>query len=123
MLQGLRTIVYPVADTATAKEFYTALTGAEPYFDQPFYIGYNVGGYELGLDPNPKKHSSGPWEGPITYWGVAKIEEAYDKVIAIGARPHLPIQEVGEGIKVASVLDPFGNIVGIIENANFKLPG
>ncbi|MDP4198274.1 MAG: VOC family protein [Bacteroidota bacterium] len=120
MLQGLRTVIYPVSDAAKAKKFYNALTGAEPYFDQPFYIGYNVGGYELGLDPNPKKQASGPMEGPLTYWGVANIEEAYANILAIGARPHLPIQDVGEGIKVASVLDPFGNAVGLIENPGFK---
>lgn len=123
MLQGLRTVGYPVTDAAKAKEFYSALTGTEPYFDQPFYIGYNVGGYELGLDPNPHRSPSGSMEGPVAYWGVENIEAAYGRALEIGARPHLPIQDVGDGIKIVSVLDPFGNVVGLIENPNFKLPG
>jgi predicted enzyme related to lactoylglutathione lyase len=108
-----------VTDAAKAKEFYTALTGVEPYFDQPFYIGYNVGGYELGLDPNPNRSAS--TDGPLTYWGVANIEEGLRHAIAVGGKPHHEIQDVGEGIKLASVLDPFGNVVGLIENPHFKI--
>ena len=117
MLNGLRTTIYPVTDLIQAKAFYTALTGTEPYFDQPFYVGYNVGGYELGLDPNRAPATT--TDGPMTYWGVENIEQAYEAVLSIGAKPHLPIQDVGDGIKVASVLDPFGNVVGLVYNPHF----
>jgi len=118
MLQGLRTIVYPITDAAEAKRFYSALTGVEPYFDQPFYIGYNVGGYELGLDPNGKPNAA---QSASTYWGVANIESAHAKALAIGGKPGSAIQDVGDGIKVATIVDPFGNHVGLIENPHFKL--
>ena len=117
MLKGLRTTVYPITDTAKAKEFYSALAGVKPYFDEPYYIGYNVGGFELGLDPNRKPSTT--TAGPINYWGMDHIATAHAKTLAIGAKPHLPIQDIGDGIKVASVLDPFGNVVGLIENPNF----
>jgi predicted enzyme related to lactoylglutathione lyase len=119
MLKGLRTIIYPVTDLAQAKEFYSALTGTIPYFDQPFYVGYDVGGYELGLDPNQTPATS--TNGPCTYWGVDIIESALHSVLAIGAKPHTPITDVGDSIKVATVLDPFGNVVGLIENPHFKI--
>ncbi len=121
MLKGLRTVGYPVTDLTQAKAFYTALTGTVPYFDQPFYVGYNVGGFELGLDPNGTP-AAAPG-GPLAYWGVANIESAHEAAVALGAKPHLPIQDVGDGIKVASVLDPFGNVVGLIENPHFKFAG
>ena len=119
MLKGLRTIIYPVTDISLAKEFYSALTGTTPYFDQPFYIGYEVGGYELGLDPNRAPATS--TNGPFTYWGVDDIEIALKSVLAIGAKAHMAIADVGDNIKVASVLDPFGNVVGLIENPHFKV--
>jgi predicted enzyme related to lactoylglutathione lyase len=120
MLKGLRTVVYPITDATKAKEFYSTLTGATPYFDEPYYIGYNIGGFELGLDPNRKPSTT--TDGPINYWGVENIANAHAKALAIGAKLHLPIQDVGDGIKVASVLDPFGNVVGLIENPNFTIP-
>jgi predicted enzyme related to lactoylglutathione lyase len=118
MLKALRTTVYPITDTRQAKDFYTSLTGIEPYFDEPYYIGYNIGGFELGLDPNRKPSTT--TDGPIAYWHVDNIANAHAKALDIGAKPHLPIQDVGDGIKVASVLDPFGNVVGLIEDASFK---
>jgi predicted enzyme related to lactoylglutathione lyase len=121
MLQGLRTIVYPVSDPTRAKAWYSELVGKEPYFDEPFYIGFNVGGFELGLDPNGRVPGS-PGEGPITYWGVADITSALQRMQELGAERHSAIQDVGGGIKVASIYDPFGNVVGIIENPNFR-PG
>jgi len=119
MLLGLRTVVYHVDDLERAKEWYTAFTGAAPYFDQPFYVGFNVGGYELGLDPDTSGIEKGNNE--TAYWGVADIESSFEKIKASGAEVVSEIMDVGEGVKVASVKDPFGNVVGIIENSNFKL--
>ena len=117
MLQGLRTVVYHVDDIEQAKKWYTELVGSGPYFDQPFYVGYNVGGFELGLDPDMNGVEKGNNE--TAYWGVADIEDAFAKITARGAEVAMEIRDVGDGIKVAAVKDPFGNIVGIIENPNF----
>jgi predicted enzyme related to lactoylglutathione lyase len=120
MLQGLRTVVYDVTDLARAREWYTELVGKPPYFDQPFYIGFDVAGYELGLHPVETQTPQGT--SVVSYWGVENAENAYRALLASGAKVHDAVRDVGEGIKVASVWDPFGNIVGIIENPHFKLP-
>lgn len=117
---GLRTVVYPVPDIATAKEWYARILGIPPYFDEPFYVGFNVGGYELGLDPDAASKPGA--DGPHAYWGVEDAAGALKRLLGMGAREHRPLQDVGGGIKVASVLDPFGNAFGIIENPHFQLP-
>lgn len=116
MFQGLRTVKYGVTDIEKAKRWYTEALGFEPYFDQSFYVGFNVGGYELGLDPHAKPISA----GVVTYWGVADIHAAHKRLLSLGAKEHEPIQDVGENILVASLLDPFGNIIGLIKNPHFK---
>ena len=119
MLQGLRTIVYPVSNLAKAKAWYSRVLEQEPYFDEPFYVGFNVGGYELGLDPD------GPVAGqcgPATYWGVPDADAAFARLVELGAHPHQPIQDVGGGIRLGTVQDPFGNLFGIICNPHFQLP-
>lgn len=113
---GLRTAIYSVDDITRAKEWYSKAFGVEPYFDEPFYVGFNIGGFELGLDPNAKDHGAG---GGTAYWGVANAEAAVAEIVAAGATLSSPVSEVGGGIKVAVVLDPFGNRIGIIENPNF----
>ena len=120
MLQGLRTVVYHVEDLAKAKAWWTELLGQPPYFDEPFYVGFNVGGYELGL--HPADGDPGTAAGPVTYWGVTDIEDAYRRLLERGAAGHAAVQDVGGGIKVASVVDPMGSVVGIIENPYFRLP-
>jgi predicted enzyme related to lactoylglutathione lyase len=118
MLQGLRTIVYPAPDLARARDWYSQLLDQPPYFDEPFYVGFNVGGYELGLDPYA---AAGP-NGPITYWGVPDAAGAYARLLELGAQTHEAVHEVGGGILVGSVQDPFGNLFGIIQNPHFQLP-
>lgn len=118
MFKGLRTAIYKVDDIAKAKEWYSSALGFPPYFDQPYYIGFNVGGFELGLDPDTKDVTRG--NNSVAYWGVGKIEAAVEHLIKVGANKHSDIQDMGEGIKVASVKDPFGNILGVIENPYFK---
>jgi len=120
MIEGLRTVIYPVADLARAKTWYSALLGQEPYFDQPFYVGYTVGGFELGLDPNGKA-ASAEGGGPTAYWGVRDIESAFRRLRELGAGEGAPIADVGDGIRVAVVTDPFGNALGIIENPHFRV--
>ncbi len=118
MLQGLRTIIYPVNDLARAREWYSTLLGQQPYFDQPFYVGFEVGGFELGLDPNGM--SARAAGGPVTYWGVTDIEAAFRRLGELGAGEHSPVANVGDAIKVAVVTDPFGNALGIIQNPHFS---
>ncbi|MFY9690097.1 MAG: VOC family protein [Candidatus Acidiferrales bacterium] len=121
MFLGLRTVVYQVQDLEKATQWYNNVLGSQPYFDQPFYAGFNVGGYELGLVPTPEAGLKRAAAG-LAYWGVADARAAYQKLVELGATPNEPVQDVGEGILVGSVHDPFGNVLGVIQNPNFKLP-
>ena len=118
---GLRTCIYHVPDLEQAKEWYSAVLISQPYFDEPFYVGFDVGGFELGLDPNMEGVT--PGTNIDTYWGVDDVKDEYTRLLDLGATEHHAPQDVGGGIIVASVLDPFGNIFGIIENPNFKGEG
>lgn len=120
MFQGLRTAAYQVKDLDKAKVWYSSVLGLQPYFDQPFYVGFNVGGYELGITPVEK---AGPNRVPsgIAYWGVADAQAAYKRLIEMGATGFEPIQDVGEGILIGAVHDPFGNVLGVIQNPSFKV--
>lgn len=117
---GLRTVIYHAPDLAKTKAWYAEVLGIQPYFDEPFYVGFNVSGYELGLDPDASSTPGGR-SGAVAYWGVSNAEIAFRRLTSLGATERSPVQEVGEGIRVATVFDPFGNIFGIIENPHFKL--
>lgn len=119
MLLGLRTALYPAPDLARAKAWYEQVTGVKPYFDQPFYVGFNVGGFELGLVPDATPGESGA--SPL--WGVADARAVFARLLELGATQLEPVTDVGEGIKVAAVRDPFGNRLGIIENPHFDAAG
>ncbi len=119
MIKGLRTVIYQVDDAAKAKEWYSSVLGFAPYFDEPFYIGFNVGGYELGLDPNGENVYKG--NNAIAYWGVEDINAAHQSLIEKGAESVSEPTNVGGEIYVATVRDPFGNVFGIIENPHFKI--
>lgn len=116
MLKGLRTATFKVTDIATARDWYSKVLEYPPYFDQPFYVGFNVGGFELGLVPEGK---AGPG-GTVAYWGVVDAAKAMDRLVSLGAVIQDPLQHVGEGIRLGTVTDPFGNTLGIMENPNFK---
>lgn len=118
MIQGLRTVIYHVTDIEKAKAWYTAVLEKDPYFDQPFYVGFNLGGFELGLHPAAEKITWGT--NTVAYWGVSDARKAYADLIAKGGRAHEPVSDVGEGILVGAVTDPFGNVFGVIENPHFK---
>lgn len=114
-LEGLRTVIYPVADIDTAKAWWSELLGFDPYFDEPFYVGFDVGGYELGLLPD-----GDPADGALTYWGVSDVAAAVASAIAAGATVHVAPSDVGEGIITATVRAPTGSILGLIYNPHFK---
>jgi len=118
MLQGLRSQIYQVADLAAAKAWYAELLGTPPYFDEPFYVGFSVGGYELGLQPRDDA-DTGQAKDALTYWGVPDAEAAHARLLALGATEYQPVQDVGSGIKLGAVLEPQGGILGVIENPHF----
>ena len=115
-LHGLRTVIYPAPDLAAAKQWWTAVLGQEPYFDEPFYVGFEVGGYELGLLPDGDVA-----DGALTYWGVDDCAAAVAAAIAGGATLHAATSDVGDGIVTGSVRTPDGSILGLITNPNFKV--
>ena len=121
MVKGLATVIYGVTDLEKAKAWYAAAFQQAPYFDQPFYVGFNIGGYELGLDPNFTVGKPGAG-GTVAYWRVAEIEPAVQQFVAAGASVVVAPHDVGDGIKVGTVADPFGNLIGLIENPHFALP-
>ena len=116
MILGLRTAIYPAPDLQRAKEWYEQVLKREPYFDQPFYVGFAVGGFELGLVPDGEPGITGAQ--PL--WGVVNADIAFARLLELGATVLDPVTDVGGGIRVAAVKDPFGNRFGIIENPNFK---
>ena len=109
MTQGAKTIIYPVKDIARAKKLFGALLGAEPYVDEPYYVGYRVGDQELGLDPNGHTH------GMTCYWQVASIEQSLKLLLDAGAQSVQEVKNVGGGRLTAAVRDADGNIVGMIQ--------
>jgi predicted enzyme related to lactoylglutathione lyase len=122
MFQGLRSLIIHAADLQAAKEWYSKALGVKPYFDDPAYVGFSVGGYELGLDPDPSS-AAGTGTSAIAYWGVDDIEAALARLVELGATDRSGVQEVGGDIRMASVADPFGNVFGLIQNPHFKLEG
>lgn len=116
MLLGLRSAIYAAPDMDRAKAWYTELLGIAPYFDSPEYVGFSVGGFELGL----YLFAAPGTNGPNTYWGVPDVDAAHARLLDLGATENGPIADVGEGIRLVTVLDPFGNQLGVIENPNFS---
>lgn len=115
---GLRTTVYSVNDMEKSKQWYTKAFGISPYFDEAYYVGFNIGGYELGLMPAQEgAHKS---DNVIAYWGVEDIDAEYQRLLELGAIENSPIADVGGGIRLGTVKDPFGNVLGIIYNPIFN---
>lgn len=117
---GLRTTIYKVSDLNEAKKWYSDILGKQPYFNEPFYVGFDIGGFELGLLPLEDKEQN-PGTTVMAYWGVDDIEHSYQRLIELGASAHEQPESVGGDIKVAAVLDPWGNPFGIIYNPSFKI--
>ena len=143
MLRGLATVNYWADDLEAAKEWYSELLGSEPYFERaeldgrivapgdpgydqarPGYIEFRLGDYqhELGLIDSryaPEGSASGP-AGVVVYWHVDDVRATFERLLAMGAKEHLPITPRGEeGFVTASVVDPFGNVVGIMYNPHY----
>ncbi|NAZ88465.1 VOC family protein [Kineococcus indalonis] len=117
MFLGLRTVIYPAPDLAAGRDWFSGVLGFGPYFDEPFYVGFDVAGYELALDP-----AGDPAAGAVTCWGVADADAALARLLGAGAAAREAVREVGGGIRVATVREPAGAVLGVIENPHFRLP-
>ena len=115
MILGLRTVIYPTTDLPKAAAWYSQVLEQKPYFEEPFYVGFAVGGFELGLIPDGVPGTA----GTQALWGVANADTALARLVEIGATLLEPVTNVGANIRVAAVQDPFGNRFGIIENPDF----
>ena len=113
-LHTLRSCIYQVDDLVRAKEFYREALGKEPYFDEPYYVGFDVDGTELGLDPDVSKRPPGAG-GTVAYWRVADINLAWQHLTAIGAQSIELPHAVGVDLQTSIVADPFGNYIGLIQ--------
>lgn len=119
--RGLRTVIYAAPDLGRAKAWYATAFDVAPYFDEPFYVGFSIGGFELGLDPAAPLPVATGGTGGLAYWGVGNIDTSLEHFTSCGAEVRSPAQDVGGGIRVATVADPFGNMIGLIENPHFVL--
>jgi len=113
MTEGIKTVLHPVSDLEAAKPVYTALLGAEPATDGSYYVGFDVAGQQIGLVPG-----SGPqgMTSPVAFWHVRDIEAKLAEVTAAGATVKEAAHDVGGGRLVATVTDPDGNVLGILQD-------
>lgn len=117
---GLRSSIQAVADLTAARDWYATFLGFAPYFDEPFYVGFEVGGYELGLMPEGEELRPST-DGTEVLWGVDDCAVALARAVELGATELVAPRDVGGGIIVAGVRDPFGNRLGFIYNPHFKV--
>ncbi len=128
ILRGLTTVAYRADDWAAAKAWYTEFLGLEPYFDRPGYAEFRVGDHEhelgildarfidmLGGQQVPAEGRS----GSVVYWHVDDVDAAIERALDLGATLHHPPRDFGEGFIGASVVDPFGNLLGFMYNPHY----
>lgn len=123
MLRGISTVSFWAADLAAAKQWYIELLGTKPYFERPGYFEFRLGDYqhELGVIDSryaPACGASGPG-GAIVYWHVDDLAGTYERLLSLGAKAYEAPTERGPGFVTASVVDPFGNILGIMHNQHY----
>jgi predicted enzyme related to lactoylglutathione lyase len=123
MLRGLTTISFYAADLEAAKRWYTELLGVEPYFNRPGYIEFRIGDYQHELGVIDSRHApagaaTGP-AGAVVYWHVDDVPATLEKLLSMGATEHDAARDRGAGFITASVVDPFGNILGIMYNPHY----
>jgi predicted enzyme related to lactoylglutathione lyase len=110
---GIKTVLHPVTDVAKSKPIYTALLGIEPQADAPYYVGYDFAGQQIGLVPGGGPHKM---DSPVAYWHVSDIEAKLAEVTAAGAVIKDAVRDVGGGRLVATVTDPDGNVLGLLQD-------
>jgi predicted enzyme related to lactoylglutathione lyase len=111
--QGIKTVLHPVSDLAAAKAVYAALLGVAPQADGPYYVGFDAAGQHIGLVPG-----GGPqgMTSPVAYWHVSDLGAKLAEVTAAGATVREPAHDVGGGRLVATVVDPDGNVLGLLQD-------
>ncbi|MDQ3620188.1 MAG: glyoxalase [Actinomycetota bacterium] len=111
--QGIKTVLHPVSDLATATEVYAALLGVPPQTAESYYVGFEAAGQHIGLVPGggPQDETS-----PVAYWHVPDLDAKPAEVTAAGATVKEPAHDVGGGRLVATVIDPDGNVLGVLED-------
>lgn len=114
MTSGIGTIIIPVTDLTAAKAVYGELLGVAPTMDQPYYVGYEVAGQQVGLDPNGHRQGM---TGPVTYWHVDDLAASLDALLKAGAQELQPAKDVGDGKLIATVKDGDGNVIGLLQPA------
>lgn len=117
---GLRTTIYKVADIDKARDWYAKAFETEAYFNEPYYVGFNIKGYELGLQPEEETPAEKP-ESVVSLWGVEDIEKEYQRLLDLGATENEKPFNVGGELMTATVKDPWGNVIGLIYNPHFKI--
>lgn len=129
MLRGMATVSYWASDLEAARAWYTTLLGIEPYLERPgggepaAYVEFRIGDHqhELGLVDTRYAPDGAPAAagGAVLYWHVDDVAVALDRLLSMGAEPHQPVTERGSGFVTASVVDPFGNVLGIMRNPHY----
>lgn len=129
MLRGLTTANFVVDDLAAAIRWYTELLGVEPYFIRevqgtPAYVEFRIGDFEheLGFIDSrfaPPSRAGADIGATLTYWAVDDVEAAYERLLSLGATSHQEVTERGPGFVTASVIDPFGNALGVMYNQHY----
>lgn len=112
MASGMQTVVYPVKDVASAKRIYAALLGSEPMVDSPNYIGWNINGQNIGLDPHGHREGL---TAPVPYWSVDDIKASIEKLVAAGATVQQQPRDIGGGSLMARIKDTDGNVTGLLQ--------
>lgn len=112
--KGVKTVVYVTPDLDAGRAWYSSVFGVEPYFDEPFYVGFQIGDFELGLDPDTTV--AGPGRGGMwVYWEVDDATATYSRLLDLGGTEVAAVSDVGGGVLVGTIEDPFGNLFGIIQ--------
>jgi predicted enzyme related to lactoylglutathione lyase len=111
--QGVKTLLHPVSDLAAAKAVYAALLGVQPQTDEPYYVGFEAEGQQIGLVPGGAQQGM---SSPVAYWHVPDIEAKLAEVTAAGATLKEPAHDVGGGRLVATIADPDGNVLGLLQD-------
>lgn len=112
MTAGIKTVLYPVTDIAASKAVFGALLGVAPTMDQPYYVQFDLPGQEIGLDPKGRDKGM---TGPVTYYHVEDIKATVKQLVDAGAQEQQAITDVGGGRLIATVTDPDGNVIGVLQ--------
>jgi predicted enzyme related to lactoylglutathione lyase len=121
MSRGPATVSFWAADHAAAKQWYSELLGVEPYFERPGYAEFRIGDHQSELGVIDSRYApGGPGSGGVVlYWHVDDVAATVETLLSMGAKEYEPVVERGAGFVTASVVDPFGNILGVMYNPHY----